>query len=91
MDHPILSLNNAVKLFTLAAALYIQHQSLKQAIHDEIVGRLADQKVIEARIQMLEKQRSSLPVNDLQVCALIAPTSCQLKPYRFKIYKLRNA
>lgn len=92
LDQPILSFNNFVKLFALAGALYIQNQSLKTAIHDEVVGRLADQKVIEARLNMLEGKQSFMPLKQQpQVCEFIAPAAVQIKPYRFKIYKLRNA
>lgn len=90
LDQPIISINNFIKVVVLLGALYVNNQDIKQSIRDEIVDRKAEDRIIINRLDAIEGKHSSLPAGDCpKISALALPSPIQLRPYKFKIYKLR--
>lgn len=91
MENKAKFLQTGVYILTLIGGLFAQYFALREAIHDEITQRLASEKVIEFRLDALERKTAlkmgqKEPFKPLYAVIPTAPRlSHQASRFKFKL------
>lgn len=91
MENKAKIIQTAVYVLTLVGGLFAQYFALREAIHDEITQRLASEKIIEFRLEALERKTAlktaqSEPFRPLYAMVPMSPRLSQ-ENQRFKFKK----
>jgi len=83
-------IQTAIYVLTLIGGLFAQYYALREAIHDEITQRLASEKIIEFRLESLERKMAlntdpNEPFETLYAVMQASPRlSQQVSRFKFK-------